>query len=223
MVLNPTQSNLQKTIENLFNDLDSANLILKNPTIPEWAKKVGLRTTQTYLMINALTKIPNNKKWDEFAVHNASWFTPEQLETIYFNLVVFYVLDNLEYLTLIFQLVLDHSITYNNHKFFKNGTLGSYLKNFKLMFDNSDYEKIIDNKFRVVIAHSHWWYEKLDFCYDNNGTTIKLDFPSFFEKYLKVIEANWAIVFELKKRGMANAFTGDMSLQEASKLIAANK
>jgi len=153
-------------VRELFEDLDGAKLIKSKPEIPDDFPKIVARMQDTKGMLKSLQMMylnPNNAS--EFVEANKKWLTSDQLCLLISNLLVFCMLENLEFAKTLLKLMVETDKAHNGKKVTNNSTLGSMLHAFSQMFGEKKYCDLFDVNLRNQIAHDQYWWDGDQFTY----------------------------------------------------------
>lgn len=190
-------------VHELFEDLDGAKLIKSKPEIPDDFPNIVAKMQDTTGMFKSLQMAclnPTNAS--AFVEANKKWLTSDQLSLMISNLLIFFMLENLEFAKTMLKLMVETDKSHNYKKVTKNSTLGSMLNVFSEMFDKKKYFDLFDVNLRNQIAHNQYWWDGEHFTYRKNNKIEKIDLGTFIEYYNRSDETSKAILNESKKRGL---------------------
>jgi len=169
-------------VRELFEDLDGAKLIKSKPEIPDDFLKIVDRMQDAKGMLESLQVMclnPNNAS--EFVEANKKWLTSDQLCLLISNLLIFFMLEHLEFAKTMIKLMIETDKAHNGKKVTNNSTLGILLNVFSEMFGKKKYCDLFDVNLRNQIAHNQYWWDDYQFTYRKNGQIEKIDFDTFIE------------------------------------------
>jgi len=195
------QTKTQETISDLFTNLDNAGLLNISIVLPTNFKKIVVRLQDTNNMLKSFQQMFDNNQQQQYQKANQPWFSGLELDLIHSNLMIFFMLESLEFTKEILKIVLNLNVSFNGCMIKDNSTLGEILDKFSKMFNESKYSSIQNNAIRKALAHSHYWWEGDKFAYEKNGQVEFLTYSDFVDEFNLQQEITVAILDECKQRG----------------------
>jgi len=195
------QTEIQKTIHELFIKLDNAGLVNANQILPPNFKKIIARMQDTNNMLKSYQRMFDNHQHLQYETANKPWFSGLELDLIHSNLMIFFMLESLESTKEILKIVLNQNVSYNGQVLKDTNTLGDLLDRFSKMFNESQHTTLLNNTLRKALAHSHYWWENDKFAYVKNGNEEFLTYSDFVDEFNKHEEISLAILEECRNRG----------------------
>jgi hypothetical protein len=111
------------------------------------------------------------------------------------------MLESMEFTKEILKIVLNQDVSFNGVLLKDTNTMGDLLDRFTKMFNDPQYNSLLNNSLRKSLAHSQYWWENNNFAYTKNGKTEFLTYSDFADKFNSLQEITLAILGECKNRG----------------------